>query len=123
MKLSLSDESQANIITAYAQGNFTVRGQVFSGSHIFWPEKAPLAWELADIADLNQQSFNQLLCEDTEAIILGTGKSLLFPDDKWLEQIYSHSIGIEIMDTPAACRTYNILVSEGRQIVAALIAI
>jgi len=123
MKLSLSDDSQVNIITAYAQGNFTVRGQVFTGSHIFWPEKAPLAWALSDVTELNQQSFDQVLSEDIEAIILGTGESLLFPDDKWLEQIYSHAIGIEIMDTPAACRTYNILVSEGRQVVAALIAI
>lgn len=123
MKLSLSDDSKANIISAYAEGIFTVRGQVLSGSHVFWPEKAPLAWELSDIADLDQQSFEKVLSEDIDAIILGTGKSLVFPDDKWLQQIYNHSIGIEIMDTPAACRTYNILVSEGRPIVAALIAI
>lgn len=123
MKLSLSDDSQTYLITAYAEGEFTVRGQILTGSQIIWPDRPPIAWSTVDINALNQDSFDLIATEDVEAIILGTGKKLVFPEDQWLEQFYKRSVGIEIMDTAAACRTYNILVSEGRNILAALLPV
>ena len=123
MKLSLAGDSQAYVISAYREGEFTVRGQVYTGSHIIRPDQAPVAWSLQNILDLNSDSFAMLGAKKTETVIIGTGNSLVFPDDQWLEHFYRHSIGFEIMDTAAACRTYNILVSEERQVMAALIAV
>lgn len=123
MKLSLSDESQSNSISAYAEGCFTVRGQVFTGSHIFWPDLPPKPWSATSIENLSAEDFEQIASEKVEAIIIGTGQKLVFPDDSILETIYRQSIGVEIMDTAAACRTFNILVSEDRNILAALIPV
>ena len=123
MKLSLSDESKLFMITAYDEGEFKIKGKVYPGSHIIWPDKPPLPWQLENIEDLNQASFDSIKSENVETIILGTGRKLVFPDDRWLVQFYQQSVGFEIMDTAAACRTYNILVSEGRNILAALIPV
>ena len=56
-----------------------------------------------------------------EIILLGTGASFVFPDRARLAPLYNAGLGVEVMDTPAACRTYNILLGEGRNVVAALI--
>ena len=123
MKLTLSDDSRVYTISAYSENEFTVRGEVLSGSQIIWPGKPPNSWVLTDITRLEQDSFDLIVSEDVETVIIGTGKTLIFPEDHWLEQFYNRSIGVEIMDTPAACRTYNILVSEDRNILAALIPV
>ena len=123
MKLTITDDSQVYTISAYSEGEFTVRGEVLSGSHVIWPNKSPQPWQLKKISDLAQDSFDIIASENVETVILGTGKTLIFPDDHWLEHFYNQSVGIEIMDTAAACRTYNILVSEDRNILAALIPV
>ena len=56
-----------------------------------------------------------------EIVLIGTGAKLTFPDRALLAPLYKAGIGVEIMDTPAACRTYNILLGEGRGVLAAVI--
>jgi uncharacterized protein len=56
-----------------------------------------------------------------EIVLLGTGASLRFPEPALLAPLYKAGIGVEVMDTPAACRTYNILLAEGRKVLAAVI--
>jgi uncharacterized protein len=123
MKLNLSDDSRSFIISAYQNGGFTINGQLFSGSCLVWPSQPPKQWEVNDISSLDNSSMTALLTENIEALIIGTGKNLVFPDALYPEAFHKSKIGIEIMDTPAACRTYNILVSEGRNVMAALMAI
>jgi len=56
-----------------------------------------------------------------ELVVFGSGLRLRFPRPQWLEGLYAQRIGVETMDTQAACRTFNFLVGEGRQVVAALL--
>ena len=67
------------------------------------------------------QHFDSLIQRTPEIIILGTGSRHQFPDHSLLSQLTKKSIGIEIMDTKACCRTYNILVEEGRRVAAAVL--
>jgi uncharacterized protein len=123
MKLNLSDDSRAYVISAYCDGSFTINGQLFTGNQLVWPDQPPRTWLLDNIYSLDNNCVAEHLSEKIEAVIIGTGKSLVFPDGLRPDEFHKRAIGIEIMDTPAACRTYNILVSEGRNVMAALIAV
>ena len=123
MKLSLSDESHSFHITSYEEGSFSVNLQPYSGSHIFTGDKPPAPWNISTIEELTPAllQIEDILKQDL--VIIGTGKTLVFPDDQSLSYLYDMQVGFEIMDTAAACRTFNILLSEGRNALAALIAI
>ena len=79
------------------------------------------AWGVQSFADLNAAHFQRLLALDPELVILGSGSRLRFPPPALLRALIERGIGVETMDTPAACRTYNVLVSERRSVVAALL--
>jgi uncharacterized protein len=70
---------------------------------------------------LGSSDFDVLTTMGAELVIFGSGKRLRFPPPHWLKSLIERGIGVETMDTPAACRTYNILASEGRKVVAALL--
>jgi len=123
MKLSLTENPAAWSISSYSDGQFTLRGQHFTGSHFFHPLKAPQAWGISSVSELDTSIFSPELIGEAEMIILGTGKTLVFPDDEQLMYFYRNNIGFEIMDTAAACRTWNILISEDRNVLAALIPV
>jgi len=78
-------------------------------------------WGVQSFADLNAAHFQRLLALDPELVILGSGSRLRFPPPALLRALIERGIGVETMDTPAACRTYNVLVSERRSVVAALL--
>lgn len=73
------------------------------------------------MADLQAQDLAALTTSGAELVILGTGHQQVFPPAAWLGLFAQQRIGLECMDTAAACRTYNILASEGRKVIAALI--
>jgi len=123
MKLSVTENSTAWSISTYSEGEFTLRGQSFAGSHFFYPQKAPQPWGISTVSELDTRIFGPELTGDAEMIILGTGSTLIFPDDEQLKFFYENNIGFEIMDTAAACRTWNILLSEDRKVMAALIPV
>ena len=78
-------------------------------------------WDIAVIESLQANHINQLLSFSPELIIIGTGNRLIFPAVEAYSAIIQRGIGVDFMDTRAACRTYNILRSEGREVVAGLI--
>lgn len=123
MKLSLTENSAAWSVSSYSDGQFSSHGQSFTGSHFFYPKKAPQPWGISSISQLDTSVFTSDVIGDAELIIIGTGKTLVFPDDDKLLYFYDNNIGFEIMDTAAACRTWNILLSEDRNVVAALIPV
>ena len=123
MKLSLSDDSHSFHISSYDEGSFTVNQQLYLGSQIFTADSPPTPWNVAAIEELSLEQLKMDGISKQDLVIIGTGSSLIFPDDKCLSYLYDMQIGFEIMDTPAACRTFNILLSEGRNALAALIAI
>jgi uncharacterized protein len=84
-----------------------------------WGLRQP--WPCNSFADLNASHFAPLALLDCELVIFGSGAQLRFPQPAWLQALMARGIGLEAMDTPAACRTYNILAGEGRKVVVALL--
>ena len=80
-----------------------------------------MVWPCTRFEDLTPDHFAQLATLEAELIIFGSGVRNRFPPPAWLQPLMARRMGLETMDTPAACRTYNILASEGRNVVAALV--
>ena len=78
-------------------------------------------WPLASVDELGADHAAAILEMKPEIVLLGTGRTFAFPDRARLAPLYNAGIGVEVMDTSAACRTYNILLGEGRNVVAALV--
>jgi len=122
MKLQ-PDKSNAPTINAYGQGWLEVNGQKHMQSLVVssLPGTATACWRPQAFIDLGPDDFDALAVEGVELVIFGSGDKLRFPQPIWLQTLIQHGIGLEAMDTAAACRTFNILASEGRKVVAALI--
>lgn len=120
MKLHQHQAAGRNAFTGYGDGYVLVNGVRHESSILVMPDSAVVAWDVADIAHLDLQRIDLLAALDAEVLLIGTGRQLLFPAPRLLLPLAQAGIGVEIMDTPAACRTYNILMGEGRRVAAAL---
>jgi len=112
------------LIERYGVGSFRVSGRRFEGSILVLPQ-ATEAWSVASFDDLSLNSLQPVIAADPsiEVLIIGCGPALARLPLTLREVMRAKSIGIEAMDTRAACRTYNVLASEGRRAAAALIAL
>jgi len=90
-------------------------------SFIMSPQYLIQNWDIRSVAELNRTLFGQIVEIKPEIILLGTGTELAFPDQAITAAALEIGIGVDTMDSSAACRTYNILMLEGRQVVLALI--
>jgi uncharacterized protein len=81
----------------------------------------PSPWEAGAFEQLSEDSFTALLQMKPALVIFGSGNKIRFPKPQWLRGLVQARVGIETMDTAAACRTYNVLASERRSVVAALL--
>ncbi len=120
MKLHV-DRTTANTVTAWGEGEIRVREQVIRNSVILTAERIIHPWSGRSATTLSRDDLAPVLALEPTLIVLGTGQHLMFPDAALHADILARGIGLEVMDTPAACRTYNILVHEGRSVAAALI--
>ena len=121
MKLHLSNPAGLNLFTAYGDDYVAVNHEKHQGNLIVLPEKLISAWTSARLETLTEADMAQLLGLGVEIILLGTGKRLRFPAGPLMRPFAPAGIGLEVMDLQAACRTYNILAAEGRQVAAALL--
>ena len=121
MKLHLSRDSRRNSVTAYGQGYVAVNGRRYETSLIIMPDRIAEDWSVESLDSLVRENIQALVSLRPELVLLGTGDALRFPHPRLLEDLMAARIGTEIMDTRAACRTYNILAEEGRHVAAALI--
>lgn len=121
MKLQADRAEGVNVINAYTRQSVSINGQEHHGSVLVPPSGAPLAWPAATLADLTEAHFEQIAALNPELVVFGSGPTLRFPPPALMRALMQRRIGVETMDTAAACRTYNILVGEGRQVVAALL--
>jgi uncharacterized protein len=80
-------------------------------------------WQPQNLAELDESHIQALADLKPEVVIIGTGAKLIWPERALLKPLIDAGIGYEIMDTAAACRTYNVLSYEGRDVVAALMMI
>ena len=115
------DSLAGNIIRAYAAGQVTVNDESIVTSVIITPDRIIRDWLPHSFDELEPRHMTRLNELQPEIIILGTGIRLRFPGAEYTTGLLLQGIGVEIMDTTAACRTYNILLSEGRRVVAALL--
>ena len=123
MQLNLERPTQPNIIrriNADANGCQILIGEtVLTQSFILTPESFDL-WEVTKISQLESHHFQQLSQLTVEVVILGTGATIEFPQPALSKALMEKHIGLEVMDTLAACRTYNILANDDRKVAAAL---
>ncbi len=117
----LPDPTQASSVTGYGPGWVTINGEKYTSSVVISPAGDRFAWECASFADLQAHHFERLAQMDVELLIFGSGARIQFPNPVLLQSLYARRVGVETMDTQAACRTYNFLAAEGRKVVAALL--
>lgn len=121
MKLHLAHFGQQNIFSGYGDGYVMINQIRHEKNMIVLPDQLIEHWPVASVAALSHEHFDEILARKPEIILLGTGAQLRFPDYTLMARILQTRTGFEVMDTQAACRTYNILVEEGRQVAAAII--
>lgn len=120
MKLQ-PDRSSAPSVTGHGPGWVAINGERIDHSIIVGSQGQRIDWAPDAFDDLDASHFEALAGLDVEVVIFGSGSRIRFPKPAWIAALMARRIGVETMDTPAACRTYNILAQEGRRVAAALL--
>jgi uncharacterized protein len=115
------DKFDVQSITGYGPGWVGINTDKVEHSVVLGSHGERQAWNCARFEDLTEEHFAQLAVLQPELVIFGSGSRIRFPKPVWLKELMARRIGLETMDTQAACRTYNILAQEGRHVVVALI--
>jgi len=115
MKIHLAEADGKHLITGYGEGWVQVNQDRHTTAFLMTPEQR-LIWNIANPKALVEEDFRAVIRLAPEVFLLGTGPRLKFPPVASLKLLIEAGIGYEVMDTPAACRTYNILMSEGRNV-------
>ena len=121
MKLHAERIEGTNAIARHGPDGVIVNGHAFTTSVIVPWQGTPVPWLVSRFADLEAVHFDQLLAFNPELVLFGSGSALRFPPPRILRLLMERRIGVETMDTAAACRTYNVLLAEGRTVVAGLL--
>lgn len=120
MKLS-AESGSGNVIRSFKPGELRLTDQTFEINVILSANKIIQDWKPAAFSELSIADFEPAIALDPEIILFGTGERQRFPDNALMTEIMRQDIAFEVMDTAAACRTFNVLVSEFREVVAALL--
>jgi uncharacterized protein len=120
MKLN-PDGGNSLLVRAYAPGEVRVGDTVIRRSCLVSTDRLVTDWRPQTLNDLTPEDLQPLLALDPEILVLGSGTRQRFPRPDLLHELLARGIGCEVMDTGAACRTYNVLAGEERRVVAALL--
>ena len=123
MRIQLETGGQANLIRTYAVGRIIVNQDSYTRSLVVLPGQLVADWPPQAFEELALAHLAALVTLRPELVILGTGRRQRLPRAELLAPLVEAGIGWEVMDTGAACRTYNILMGEGRNVAAALLMI
>jgi len=121
MKLHLTQAAGNHLITGYGEGWVEINASRYQHSLIVLPALLVTDWQAASFDDLAEAHFERIAQLAPEIVLLGTGASHRFAHPRLYRALTEANIGVECMDTTAACRTYNFLMAEGRHVAAALI--
>ncbi len=121
MKLHLNSATGLNTISGHGAGFVQVNQQRVTTPLILLPDRLIAPWKITDIDTLSMVDFTLLIEMKPELVVFGSGSVFRFPDARILAAFSQARIGFDVMDTPAACRTYNVLMGEGRNVAAALV--
>jgi uncharacterized protein len=121
MKLQADRIDGQNAISRHGEGGVAVNGVEYRHSVVVPWRGVVKPWNAEAFDQLTEAHFASLAELEPELVILGTGRRIRFPHPRLLHELNVRRIGLEAMDTAAACRTYNVLFAEGRSVVAALL--
>jgi uncharacterized protein len=121
MQLSQDPNHGKFYIRSYSPGKIVVNNHSYDRSIVLTSTRLIDDWSPQQINQLKPADFTDIAQENPEVVLLGTGRQQHFPPAAIMATLIEHNIGYEIMDTAAACRTYNVLVAEGRKVTAALL--
>jgi uncharacterized protein len=121
MKLHLAKTEGQNQFTGYGNGYVAVNNQRYERSVVVTPDAIHDTWAVTGVDAIGASELDFLLALKPEILLLGTGATHRFPQPAAMREFVHAQIGVESMDTPAACRTFNILMAEGRNVIAAII--
>jgi len=121
MKLHSENNEKYQTVTGYDAEGVEINAQRFNFSLIVLPEVAPRPWPVTRFEDLTAAHFEQIAADRPDVVVLGTGARQRFVHPKLVASLSAMHIGVESMDSQAACRTYNVLMGEGRKVTLALI--
>jgi uncharacterized protein len=121
LKLHLANPGDTKLFTAHGPGHVMVNGERFDRSIVVLAEEVRNDWAVNGFEGLQETHFDYFLALKPDVLLLGTGATQRFPHPRLYRALTAAGIGLECMDTPAACRTYNILVAEDRKVVAAIL--
>lgn len=120
MKFDLARAPGQNLVTGYGTGYVVINGERHE-NHLLVTAERVEAWNVAGFESLAIEHVERFMAVKPEIILLGTGPQLRFPPPELARALSEFSVGLEVMDSTAACRTYNILVAEGRRVLAAIL--
>lgn len=121
MKISLSKDRSRNQIEHVSDTGIVINETTHQNSIIVSPDHPVMPWEVCSIETLSESNFEFVKQINPDVLILGCGTSHQMPDPKLLVYFFGQRIGFEVMTTIAACRTYNLLVDDERDVMAYLI--
>ena len=121
MKLTDEKIGGINLVRSYATGEVRIGETVIRRSCLVKADRLIADWRPQTVADISVADLEAVLALQPEVVVIGSGPKQQFPAPEILGAVLSRGVGCEVMDTGAACRTYNILASEGRTVVAALL--
>jgi len=110
-----------NVFTGHGAGYVRLGVVEYRENLIVTTDKIATGWASAGFEALTAEDFAAVAALEPEVVILGTGTTLRFPHPRLTRALTDARIGLEVMDTPAACRTFNILAAEGRKVAAAIL--
>ncbi|SEO53775.1 Mth938-like domain-containing protein [Aquisalimonas asiatica] len=123
MKLTLENTGEANRIRSYDVGSITVNETAVTRTLLLTPDQLQDDWGPDDVGELGNRHMDAIAAMAPELVLIGTGRWQQFPDRELMARTIQAGLGIEVMTTEAACRTYNVLAAEGRQVAAVLFMI
>ncbi len=121
MQLTLDNPGSVHVITAYDDTGFSISGERYDQSLTVSPEQIVLDDQPGSVDELDADMARSLIERAPDLVIVGSGKSLRFPEIEFSATLLQANIGCEVMDTAAGCRTYNVLAGELRNVIAVLI--
>ena len=121
MKLQADRIEGLNAISRHGADGVIVNGTEYRRNVIVPWRGVVTPWDVAGFEALAETHFEALVALAPELVIFGSGARLRFPSPRLLRPLMARRIGVETMDSPAACRTYNVLLAEGRAVIAALL--
>jgi uncharacterized protein len=121
MKLHSDNTQQYQTVTGYDASGVEINAQRFNYSLLVMPEVPPRPWNVTRLEDLTPAHFEEIAKDAPDVVVLGTGERQRFVHPKLVASLSSMHVGVDCMDSQAACRTYNVLMGEGRKVTLALI--